>query len=698
MSSVLSLWLAVLFLSLRLCAQTAPPTIQQPAEASKVSSGATAVAALPANKMEQTSNLNEKNAGAATMAHSSSRQVAVLASLEAGRSESGNGPSAGGGPAITIENPSPIEHIVFIIRENRTFDNYFGTFPGANGATSAKISTGQTIPLSHLSDRMPRDIDHSWVAAKTAINNGQMDGFDKIPSANQKDDYLAFSQLYEADIPNYWAYARNFVLGDNMFSSMKGPTFPNHLYIVAAQAGGVINNPSAGGHGCDAPMTSRVQVLDPATGKTSLVYPCFDFATLADTLQAAGLTWKYYAPTLAQLGNRPYSPLDAIAHIRNSSLWTTNVPHFSSFASDALNGRLANFNWLVSTDPLSEHPPVSVCAGENWVVQQINAIMQGPDWNSTAIFITWDDFGGLYDHAPPPAADAYGFGLRVPLLIISPYAKRGYITHTLHEFSSILKFAALNFGLPTLADRDAAANDLLDAFDFNQGPGEPLILSPRACPASTYVSTRTVTFAPQTVGTTSAAQIVKVRNLGAAVLTIAGVAVSGENYSLAATTCSPRLAVSGTCTVSVTFSPASQGPASGMLTVTDSSVGSPHQVELKGAGTVVSLYPLSLAFGDQEINTSSAPQTVLLTNTGATPLTINGIVISSVTGSYRKYFSQTNTCIPAGSTFGVVAPGGSCSLDLTFKPATKGAFTSTLTVLDDGGGSGEVISLTGRGI
>ena len=375
-----------------------------------------------------------------------------------------------------------IEHIVFIVKENRTFDNYFGTFPGADGATSGTISTGDVIPLGRAPDRTPRDISHSFQSAVTAIDGGAMDQFDLIPGGNVNGDYLAYTQYIEDDIPNYFAYARNFTLADAFFSSLTGPSFPNHLYTVGAQSGGAINNPanSQGMWGCDSPANSLVQVMG-EDGSITRVYPCFDFQTLADSLEAAGLSWKYYAPGQGQSGYI-WSALDAINHIRLTSLWTQHVVPTSQFVQDALNGQLPAVSWVVVGSGMSEHPPASVCVGENWTVRQLNAIMQGPNWNSTAVFLTWDDFGGFYDHVPPPVVDNFGFGPRVPFLVISPYAKPGFISHTTYEFSSVLKFIEARFGLDPLTARDTAANDLTDSFDFTQDPLPPLILQERQCP------------------------------------------------------------------------------------------------------------------------------------------------------------------------------------------------------------------------
>lgn len=373
-----------------------------------------------------------------------------------------------------------IEHVVFIIKENRTFDNYFGTFPGADGATSGTISTGEVIPLGPTGDRTPRDISHSYQSAITAIDGGAMDQFDLIPGGNQDGDFLAYTQLTESDIPNYFALARYFTLGDAMFSSLTGPSFPNHLYTVGAQSGGAINNPNQGGTwGCDSDDTTTVQVMD-ESGNISRQFPCFDFATLVDSLQNAGLTWKYYAPGQGQSGYI-WSALDAISHIRFSDLWQQNVVPPSQFITDAKNGNLPNVSWIVVGNG-SEHPPGSSCVGENLTVRQLNAVMQGPQWNSTAVFITWDDFGGFYDHVPPPQVDNFGFGPRVPLLVVSPYAKPGNISHTVYEFSSLLTFVETRWNLPALTDRDSFANDLFDTFDFGQQPLAPLPLQERVCP------------------------------------------------------------------------------------------------------------------------------------------------------------------------------------------------------------------------
>jgi phospholipase C len=151
------------------------------------------------------------------------------------------------------------------------------------------------------------------------------------------------------------------------------------------------------------------------------------------------------------------------------------------FMTDAASGNLPTVSWIVTPAQYSEHPPASVCVGENWTVQMLNSLMQGPDWSSTAVFLTWDDFGGFYDHVAPQQIDNYGLGFRVPLLVISPYAKKGFIDHTQFEFSSMLRFAEDELGLPTLTNRDKGANNMMDAFDFSQNARPPLVLQQRAC-------------------------------------------------------------------------------------------------------------------------------------------------------------------------------------------------------------------------
>ncbi len=398
-------------------------------------------------------------------------------------------------PSLAAHGANPIKHIVFFIKENRTFDNYFGTYPGADGATTAIDSQGRRVPLLHQKDQIP-DISHTYGSARLAWDNGRMDRFDLIPlrgksspaQANNPYANNSLTQFYQSDIPNYWKYAQNFVLGDQMFSSLIGPSFPNHLYTIAAQSGGVINNPiptrPSLGWGCDV-HNQKVEIMH-RNGRISLNEACFNFLTLADELDAKGYSWRYYAPGMGQNGYN-WSIYNAIAHIRYGPDWKNVVP-VEQFLTDASQGNLPTVSWIVTPEKVSEHAPASVCVGENWTVQMLNTLMQGGAWPSTAVFLTWDDFGGYYDHVPPQQIDGYGLGFRVPLLVISPYARKGYIDHTTYEFSSMLHFTEEELGLPTLTARDRGANGMMGAFDFNQQPRPPLILNQRQCKVATPIT------------------------------------------------------------------------------------------------------------------------------------------------------------------------------------------------------------------
>lgn len=567
-----------------------------------------------------------------------------------------------------------IQHVVFIVKENRSFDSYFGTFPGADGATSGVTSTGAVIPLGELPDETGYDLGHAWAEATTAIDGGKMDQFDLIYGGNKYNQYMSYKQFLQADIPNYFAYGQNFVLGDHMFSSIHSDSFPNHLYTVAAQSGGVIDVPYQPGNpnppstwGCDDPSNVYVEVMD-TSGNVTHVFPCFSFPTLADSMQNAGISWKYYAPGPGQRGY-VFNTLDAMSQIRNTNLWNTNVVPTAQFVTDALKGNLPAMSWLV-TGPESEHPPDSTCLGENWTVQQINAVMQGPQWDSTAIFIIWDDFGGFYDHLPPPPDDIYGLGPRVPLLIISPYAKAGYISHTQYEAASVLKFVEERFGLPFLTARDAGANDTTDSFDFTQSPLAPLVLSQRKCPVA---STTYISFGTQPLNVVSPKINVTVTNYGSTPMTIGSISATGD--FAAAPHCPKALVAGGACTINVTFTPTAIGPRTGTLTINDGDPTSPQTVSLDGTGSYVKLsftYP-GITFPTTPMNSSSTRK-VTVTNTGPSTLTISA---QQMVGDY----TETDNC------HGRIAAGKSCAFTITFKPTATGRRLGLLQLTDSDPGS-----------
>lgn len=394
-------------------------------------------------------------------------------------------------PAPSRHGP-PIEKVVFIVKENRTFDNMFGRFPGADGARSGELSTGERVRLRRAPDVYPHDIAHGFFDGLVVVNGGKMNGFDLI--AGGKNDLLPFTQYRREDLPNYFRYAETYALGDRMFTSMYGPTIPEHLFTIAATGARVVSNkltPEDGrGLYCEDVRErfhklmkhrrlihwERTVQLDKIEALLKEIQACLDVKTIFPQLDKKGISWRYYGKR-----DQFHNALLAVREIRFTDRWK-NVGHPEEFVVDARNGDLPAVSYILPPKKYNEHPHPkgrSICVGENWTVEQINAVMEGPDWERTAIFITWDDFGGLYDHVKPPMIDDMGLGPRVPLLIISPWVKPGKVVHTRYEFSSFLAFLERLHGLKPLTRRDRIANDMFDAFDFNQEPLEPLILEPR---------------------------------------------------------------------------------------------------------------------------------------------------------------------------------------------------------------------------
>jgi phospholipase C len=395
-------------------------------------------------------------------------------------------------PEVTERIPDgPIKHIIFIIKENRSFDNLFGTYPGADGATTAPTIDGTIVPLIHQPDIIA-DPYHDHAAHLTAFADGKLNGFQLIPVAGnpklplKRDPYanMALSQFYEDDLPGYWAYARNFTLGDRMFSSAAGATIPNRLFTIAAQSGGTVDNPHRIDNkpnrvewGCE----SFGEAVEAYTedGKVETVRPCWDFDTMADTIDDAGYSWRFYAPPKGTDTGR-WNVFTAIEHIRFGPGWQYIVP-IDTFVEDVKNGDLPTVSWVSPYARYSDHPNYSLCEGQNNTVQMMNAIMESPVWKETAVFLVWDDWGGFYDHVVPRKLDRVGLGFRVPLIVISPYARPGYVDHTEYELSSVLRFIEDYLGLPTLTLRDKYANNMMQSFDFSQEPLPPLVVPELQC-------------------------------------------------------------------------------------------------------------------------------------------------------------------------------------------------------------------------
>jgi phospholipase C len=377
----------------------------------------------------------------------------------------------------------PIKHIVFIIKENHSFDNIFGRFPGVDGTKYAYAGT-KRIPLGVAPDHLSYDIAHGGGAAVTAVNRGRMNQFYLLDGAIQFGHDYADTAYVAKQIPNYWKYAQTYSLADHFFATIMGPSFPNHLITIAGQSANSVDNPhgqSIRSWGCDAGPNSLVTTVAP-NGTTTHVPPCYNFATLGDEADRAHLPWRYYASPLGTFGY-VWAAYDAIKHIRYGRDWKWSDIPDQNFVKDVAAGKLAALTWLTTNLPNSEHPPSSMCAGENWTVNQINAIERSKFWKSTAIVLTWDDFGGFYDHVPPPVINNIAFGPRVPTLVISPYARLHTVDHSVYDFSSMLKFAEDTFRLPRLSSYDSAATSLAKMFNFAQRPAKPIILKTRKCPA-----------------------------------------------------------------------------------------------------------------------------------------------------------------------------------------------------------------------
>ncbi|MDQ2907751.1 MAG: hypothetical protein M3R44_00190 [Candidatus Eremiobacteraeota bacterium] len=409
----------------------------------------------------------------------------ILAATACGGSSGTAGlPSAASGPAVPSTlgpSASAIKHVIIVVQENRSFDNLFSGYPGADTATTGALHDGRTIALQPVALEDGRDIGHFHYSFEAAYDNGKRDGFDLeqgygivhgsyqvIPGSDPR---LPYAYVPPSEVGPYRQLAAAYTLGDRTFESNSGPSYPAHQYLIAGQSGDADEVPTVAPWGCDAPQGTVVPQLAPDGSDTTGVAPCFDYATLADRMDAAGVSWRYYTPPLKAPSGNTFSAFDAIRHIRYGNDWTTDeINPETQIFNDVASGALPAVSWVIPSFPNSDHPLAASNTGPSWVASVVNAVGASPYWSSTAIFVVWDDWGGWYDHVPPPRVDAMGLGFRVPLLVISPYAKHGYVSHVQHEFGSILHFTEETFGLKTLGTRDALSDDLNDCFDFSQKP------------------------------------------------------------------------------------------------------------------------------------------------------------------------------------------------------------------------------------
>jgi len=380
----------------------------------------------------------------------------------------------------------PIQHVVIIVQENRSFNNLFYGFKGAKTVTFGLNSSNQPITLQPVGLETTWDLDHSSSSFFEACNGTgsfpgtdcQMNGFNreyagcghagqpKCPNANPPYSYVPHSETKP-----YFDMGKQYVLADQMYASnFDESSFISHQYIISGQAESAVNYPF-GAWGCPGGPGDEIgEVNQQRQVDTGYEVVCWDPETLGDELDAAGVSWGFYTASINGDGNI-WSAYQAINHIYNGPDWKADVisPQ-TNFFNDVSNGKLRSVSWITPTCENSDHAGCGSNTGPSWVTSLVNAIGESQYWNSTAIFVFWDDYGGWYDPEAPQMLDYDGLGLRIPMLIISPYVKKGKVSHTHYEHGSILRFVEDIWGLPRLAASDARATSPVDVFNFKKPP------------------------------------------------------------------------------------------------------------------------------------------------------------------------------------------------------------------------------------
>ena len=422
-----------------------------------------------------------------------------------------------------------IRHVVIIMQENRSFDSYFGTYPGADGIPMRDGVPTVCVrdPRRKLCDRPYHDTadrneggPHGHGNAMSDIGAGTMDGFvaqaeygrtqycrehiddPRCSSLPSTPDVMGYHDWRE--IPNYWDYAGNFVLQDHMFESDTSWSLPSHLFLVSAWSAKCTQDAD--------PMSCHPAVQDPGSppgepGNTTGKPPDYAWTDLTWLLHRYNVSWGYYVAK----GSQPDCGDDAMfcapvpQNAKTPGIWNplpwfdtvkedhqlSDIRALPEFYEEAKDGTLPSVSWITPAQAVSEHPPGLITAGQAYVTGLINTIMRSPDWNSTAIFLAWDDWGGFYDHVKPPVVDGQGYGLRVPAIVISPYAKKGYVDHQTLSFDAYLKFIEDDFlggrrldpktdgrpdPRPDVRENEPILGNLANDFDFDQKPRPPLLL------------------------------------------------------------------------------------------------------------------------------------------------------------------------------------------------------------------------------
>jgi len=393
-------------------------------------------------------------------------------------------PYAGGGVLRTLDGTGAgkIKHIVFIVQENRSFDNLFQGYPGADTVSSGRNSFGRSVKLKPVSLADQYVIDHS-AEAMFAACDGQgtlpgtkckMDGFNTEESWGGPSPFPEYVYVPHSESKPYFDMAHEWVVADRMFQSQLDESFVAHQYIIAAQAAWSVDLPS-GKWGCDGGKYDVVATITAGreTNGQSIV-PCFDYTTLGDELDGAGLSWRFYASSYGSKSSdygAVWSSYQAVKHIYHGADWKNVISPDWRFITDVRAGKLANFTWITPVCSYSDHVNCGGGNGPSWVAALVDTVGESKFWDTTAIFVQWDDWGGLYDHVAPVYKGRDSLGFRVPLLVISPYAKHDHVSHVDYETTSVLKFAENLWGLDQLSDADRRANSPGgDCFNFSQSP------------------------------------------------------------------------------------------------------------------------------------------------------------------------------------------------------------------------------------
>ena len=394
----------------------------------------------------------------------------------------------------------PISHVIIMVQENRSFNNLFAKFPGAEGTTRGKMGK-RIIRLKAVNLTWPCDFGHSRSGFLKDYDGGKMDGFyleggGKGSTCGPQAGRHPYQYVNPAQITPYWDIAGQYVLADKMFQTQGSGSFTGHQDLIrggttfdSALDEALVDFPTGIPWGCDAPSGTTTSMLvwtgSKIQGPKKGPFPCTNqfpgsgryYKTLADLLDAKSVTWKYYTPSIGGAGGL-WNAFDMIWSVRNGPEWTTNVvsPDKKIF-NDITNGTLPSVSWVIPEAPYSDHPGAgSGSGGPSWIASVVNAIGESNYWGSTAIIITWDDWGGFYDEVKPPQPFDHwgGLGFRVPMMIVSPYAreavpsKPGYVSHTQYEYGSIIKFVEDIWSLGRLGTTDTRANSIIDSFDFSQ--------------------------------------------------------------------------------------------------------------------------------------------------------------------------------------------------------------------------------------